>query len=257
MLTGIPCREEGSCSDQLAQALSLVRDGLLEEASPILVQEDPEVRSRVFLLAELNGDLEALERFCLEVERERPDAVYCLGNQVIQGGSNNEVVERVRKEKWVCVQGPVDRMAAMEMHENDREDGGISFSMKAGNRDRLLTLPLMCVFQVGAGRCLAFYDGFLQNLDGFSDYSPYSTELIMVSNLSDYLQDEEVFPAVEAMTPQFSVDAVLFAHTGRNKHVRLGTVDLVNVGALNKEGQRSYTVLEEENEKLSVSFRRF
>ncbi|MBI4776981.1 MAG: TIGR03905 family TSCPD domain-containing protein [Deltaproteobacteria bacterium] len=257
LLKGIPCREKGSCPDQLAHALSLVREGLLEKAPPIPVQEDPEIRSRVFVLAELNGDLESLEHFCREVESGRPDAVYCLGNQVMRGGSNDAVVERVRKEEWICVQGPADRMAALGNDGMEKKEGAGEFFLKAVNRDCLLTLPLMCVFQVGSSRCLAFYDGFLQDLDGFSDYSPYSTELIVVSNLSDYLQDEDVFPAVETMTRQFSVDAVLFAHTGRNKHVRLGTVDLVNVGALNKEGRRSYAVLEQENDELAISFRRF
>jgi len=257
LLAGITCRDKGSCPDQLAQALRLVRDGLLEKAPPISIQEDPEIRSRVFVLADVNGDLESLEDFCREVEREQPDAVYCLGDQVMQGGSNDEVVERVKKEKWLCVQGPADRMAALGNSGVQKEEDESTYSMKAENRDFLLTLPLMRVFQVGSTRCLAFYDGFLQYLDGFSDYSPYSTELIVVSNLSDYLRDEEVFPAVETMTQQFSVDAVLFGHNGSNKHVRLGTVDLVNVGALSKEGRRSYVVLEEDNDNPSVSFRRF
>ncbi len=69
----------------------------------------------------------------------------------------------------------------------------------------------------------------------------------MTCNLSDYLRDESVFPALASMTDHFRADLVLFGHTGQWKHVRLGNVDFLNVGALAQGEEYEYTLLEWQN----------
>ena len=123
------------------------------------------------------------------------------------------------------------------------------------NRDRLRLDPLILTFHLGERQAVAFHGGFIQDLTGFSDFSPYATEIIMTCNLSDYLRDEAVFPALTTMTEHFTADLVLFGHTGQWKHVRLGKVDFVNVGALAANGQLGFAILEWQNGGLEVQFR--
>jgi hypothetical protein len=76
----------------------------------------------------------------------------------------------------------------------------------------------------------------------------------MVSNLSDYLRDESVYAALEAMTEQFEADLVLFGFTGEWKHVRIGKVDFVNVGSLISNGELRYAMLEWKDTELRITF---
>ncbi len=52
----------------------------------------------------------------------------------------------------------------------------------------------------------------------------------MVCDLTGFLQDETVFPALEAMTPQFEARIVLFSQIGKWRHWQVGGVDFVSVG---------------------------
>lgn len=236
ILQGIQCRNDTSCPDQLSQAIELVQKGELTEADSIKIYESPSSYSRVAVIAEVNGNLEAL-RSALKIPAE---AVFCLGNLTGPGGENDAVVELARKQKLIFAQGPYDRTLPCAKPEN---------------QDFLLQAPLFLSFQLSEKRVAGFYNGFIQDIKGFSDFSRYSLELLMVSNLSDYLRNEMVYPALEAMTEQFSAAVVLFAFTGTYKHINLGKADFVNVGALQEGGAYRYALLEWEQGQLRVSFK--
>ena len=85
-------------------------------------------------------------------------------------------------------------------------------------------------FPLGERRGVAFHGGFIQEFLGFSDFSLYAPEIIMICGLADYLRDESVFPALTTKTNHFTADLILFGHTGDWKQVRLGKVDFINVG---------------------------
>jgi hypothetical protein len=133
--------------------------------------------------------------------------------------------------------------------------GAAPENIRLKNRDRLLLDPMILTFQLGARRGVAFQGGFIQDLTGFSDFSPYATEIIMTCNLSDYLRDESVFPALTTMAEHFTADLVLFGHTGQWKHVRLGKCDLINIGALASSDAPGYALLEWKDDDLMVQFR--
>lgn len=235
LLKSIECRNNTSCPDQLFQAVRSAISGELREADAIRVYADPQPRREVAVIAEVNGNLAALDH----VLANNFDALYCLGNLTGPGGDNDGVVERARKKKICCIQGPFD---------------GSLFCKKTGNQDFLLQAPHFVSFQLGEKRVLGFHSGFIQDLNGFSDFSPHSLELLMVSNLSDYLRKEEVYPALQAMTEQFQADVVLFAGTNTYKHVRLGRVDFINVGPVEDGGVYGYALLKLEHGQLTVSF---
>ncbi|MHB8918355.1 MAG: TSCPD domain-containing protein [Desulfocucumaceae bacterium] len=235
MMEGILCRNDTSCPDQLFRAVGMALRGDLAESDPVRVFEDPAERRRVAVTADLNGRPEALGA----VLGRGVDAVYCLGNLTGPGGDNDSTVEMASRENVVFAQGPYDRTLPCGKPEN---------------RDVIRRAPHFINFRLGPRRALGFYGGFIQEFEGFSDFSPHSLELLMVSNLSDYLRNVEVYPALLAMTEQFGSDVVLFAHTGICRHVRLGRVDFVNVGPAEQGGRYRYALLEWEEGDLKVSF---
>ena len=128
-------------------------------------------------------------------------------------------------------------------------------AVRQTNRDRLLLNPLIRTFHLCDRLGVAFHGGFIQDLPGFSDFGPYATEILAVCNLSDYLRDESVFPALEAMMEHFTAGIVLFGQTGEWKHVRLGGVDLISVGALRTGRYYRYALIECKEGELDVQFR--
>jgi uncharacterized protein (TIGR03905 family) len=246
-LEGIQCRNGTSCPDQLWQMLLLVKSGQLQEADPITTGED-ERRDlkKIAVLSEIKGNLGVLKAALAAIKTEGIEAIYSLGNLVGPGNDMDQVIELASKNGLRNVQGPNDREGA--------EGVGLGH-LRPLNRDRLLLDPLILTFHLGERRAVAFHSGFIQDLPGFSDFSPYATEIIMTCSLSDYLRDESVFPALTTMTDHFTADLVLFGHTGQWKHVRLGKVDFVNVGPLADNGRLGYAILAWQNGQLEVEFR--
>lgn len=235
LLKGIQCRNGTSCPDQLLCAIEMAQRGDLMESGSIRVCEDPGDYVSLAVISDLNGSRKALEA----VLSLNAGAVYCLGNLTGPGGENDAVVEMACREKVVFTLGPHDLTLPCEKPEN---------------RNILSQGPHYLTCRLGERKLLGFYGGFIQEITGFSDFSPHSLELLMVSNLSDYLRNEEVYPALETMAGQFSSDIVLFAHTGINRHIRLGKVDFVNVGGAAGGGACKYALLKWCRGRLEVSF---
>jgi uncharacterized protein (TIGR03905 family) len=251
-LGGIDCRNETSCPDQLAQALRLVQRGELQEADPITIEvEERRDLRKIAVFADIRGNLAGLKSVLGAARLAGVEAIYSLGNLISPQGQNDAVVELAAREGIKNVQGPNDRKAA----NGEPLNGQGAETIRTQNRDRVLLDPLILSFQLGERQAVAFQGGFIQDLNGFSDFSPYATEIIMTCNLSDYLRDESVFPALATMTDHFRADLVLFAHTGQWKHVRLGKVDFLNVGALVQGETYEYTLLEWENDALAMQRR--
>lgn len=253
IMKGIQCRGGTSCPDQLATAIEMVKKGELAEAEPISIYEDHIPRNKVALVAEVNGDSGALARVIKEVKGIGVEAIYCLGNLTGADGENDAVLELTRREGVISLQGSFDRAIALREEIRCGEKSTV-IALSQGNRDQLLINPLLLAFQIGGRKAIGFYGGFIQEIEGFSDYGPYSLEILMVSNLSDYLRNDGVFPALEAMIGQFHADVVIFAHTGLWKHIKLGKADFINVGAIQDGDGIKYALIEWRGEQMLVSF---
>jgi uncharacterized protein (TIGR03905 family) len=256
-LHGIVCRNGTSCADQLARALLMAKSGEINEADPITVgiEEAGELR-KLAVVAEVQGDLDGIERVHALAKAEGVQVLYSLGNLVGGGHKDDAVVELAAREKIRNVQGPLDRMISLGTHSTTAEiDPGRRQAVRQRNRDRLLLNPLIRTFQLGDRHGVAFHGGFIQDLPGFSDFGPFATEILAVCNLSDYLRDESVFPALEAMMEHFTAGIVLFGQAREWKHVRLGGVDLISVGTLRSRGHFRYGLIEWKEGSLNIEFR--
>jgi len=78
-----------------------------------------------------------------------------------------------------------------------------------------MLLPQALSFQIGQKTGMAFFGGYVQELPGFCDFEPFALEMNMVCSMTDFLKDETVFPAVEAMVPQFEAQVILFSQARR------------------------------------------
>jgi hypothetical protein len=113
----------------------------------------------------------------------------------------------------------------------------------------------VAVFHLADRKAVGFFGAYLQALPGFSDFEPYALEMNMVCNLTRFLQDEEVFPALESMTPQFGAQVVLFSQPRRWAHWRIGGVDFISVGPARSRGGIAWGELQAREEGVAFQIR--
>jgi uncharacterized protein (TIGR03905 family) len=247
LLEEIDCRNGTSCPDQLAKALVAVRDGAIEPARSFRVYEDPETRRRIGLVGDLGGRSDILQRVILMIREEDVEVIYCLGNLTGSSLNNRETLDLIRKENILAIQGELDFLYSQ------RQEPGDVPSIDMKERDYLVRLPQVLSFLSGEKRGMAFFGQYLQDLPGFSDFEPFALEMNMVCDLTNFLQDENVFPALEAMMPQFQAQVVLFSQTKAWGHWTIGGIDFISVGPAMRDNQLTWGLLQADDEKINFT----
>ncbi len=127
----------------------------------------------------------------------------------IESGSSNssDILGLIRKQGLLAIQGELDWQYGQGMESQGMPDLGQE------ERDYLTCLPQVLSFQMAQKKGMAFFGKYLQDLPGFSDFEPFALEINMVCGLTRFLRDETVFPAVEAMAPQFEAEIIAFSQS--------------------------------------------
>lgn len=243
----IDCRNGTSCPDQLASAIKAVADGQLSPAASFLLVEDPIPKARIGLIGELAGNPRILKNMASAMSEAGVAAVVCLGNLTGESTQNRQAIKSIRKLKFQAIQGQND------WHYANGTETPPFPSLDQQARDWLIQLPQVLSFFVGGKKCMAFFGDFIQELPGYSDYEPYALEMNMVCGLTDFMRDETVFPALEAMTPQFQADVVLFSQTRKWGHWHVGGKDFISVGPATEQASPSWGLLESNSGKIEFS----
>jgi len=241
----IDCRNGTSCPDQLASAIKAVTDGQLSPAASFLLVDDPIPKARIGLIGELAGNPRILQNMVgamADVE-----AVVCLGNLTGESTLNRQALKSIRKLKIQTIQGQND------WHYANGTESPPFPPLDQQARDWLIQLPQVLSFLVGEKRCIAFFGDFIQKLPGYSDYEPYALEMNMVCGLTDFMRDETVFPALEAMTPQFHADVVLFSQTRKWGNWHVGGKEFISVGPATGQASPTWGLLESNSGEVKFS----
>ena len=247
IVNGIDCRNGTSCPDQLASAIKAVADGRLSPAASFLLHEDPLPKTRIGLIGELAGNPMILKNIVSAMSEAGVEAVVCLGNLTGRSTQNRQALKLVRKLRIQAIQGQND------WHYANGTEISQFPPLDQQGRDWLIKLPQVLSFLAGKKKCIAFYGDFIQKLPGFSDYEPYALEMNMVCGLTDFMRDETVFPALDAMTPQFHADVVLFSQTKKWGHWHVGEKDFISVGRAAGPASPSWGLLESVSGKMNFS----
>ncbi len=245
-LKGIPCRNDTSCPDQLALAIQAAKRGELQPAESFRLHQELSAAQRIALIGGVEGRADALDALLFTILEARVDAVYCMGNLTGNSPGNQDCIQLLKKNDIVAVQGATDWRYAQGMEEDFPP-------MSARERDWLLRLPQVLSFRLGDKKGVAFFGEYLQDLPGFSDYEPFALEMNMVCGLTQYMQDEAVFPALEAMVPQFEADIVVFSQPGKWGHWHVAGKDFISLGPARTSDGFSWGLLEAGPEKAAFS----
>lgn len=105
------------------------------------------------IVSDIHSNLEALEAVLADLDRERPEALVCLGDFVGYGASPNECIERLRPRLAVAVAGNHDWAACGRMRMGSFNGDAAQAARWTGtmltpeNREYLLGLPLTARWQ--------------------------------------------------------------------------------------------------------------
>lgn len=246
LLDGINCRNNTSCPQQLSAALSAAIDGRLPPADSFRLETDPTPREAIALIGELGGDCETLEGIIEAATGRRIETIYCLGNLTGNTPPDPALMRAIGRRNIRAVQGEQDWHCARGTNNPPPAAGH-------KQRDRLTLLPQAIRFKL-AGKCgVAFYGDYLQRLPGYSDYGPFSLEINMVCGLTDFMRDESVFPALEAMTDQFEADIVVFSQPRRWGYWHVGDRHFISLGPAMDAGQLLWGLLRTTGDEICFS----
>lgn len=237
-LKDIPCQNQTSCPDQLDKALEAALNGTLLPAHSFRLVADLWTKNRVALVGDLAGRLEVWEALETDLKEKKVEAVYCLGNQTNPATENGPLLQALRKDpKVTTIQGEEDWRCARQFETGPQGD------LQPKEIDYLESMAQVLSFQLGTKKGLVFYGSFIQDLPGYSDFEPFALEMNLVGNLTRFMEDESVFPALEAMTPQFGCAIVIFGQRKKWGHWQVGGVDFISVGPAYDDDRLSWGLL--------------
>ena len=245
-LTGIDCRNGTSCPDQLALAVKAAEQGGISPVESFRLHLETSTANRIALLGSLNGNGTILEKLISGIRDSHVDTIYCMGNLTGDTPYNKELIQFLCKNEMVAIQGLTDWQYAhgVEM---------ASPPMAVRERDWLLRLPQVLEFSLGNKKGMAFFGEYIQDLPGFSDYEPFALEMNMVCGLTQFMEDDTVFPALEAMIPQFQADIIVFSETEKWGNQHVAGKDFISLGPARTDGVLSWGLLEAGREKTKFS----
>ncbi len=243
-LCGIDCRNGTSCPDQLAAAVTAAQNGSLLPAESFRVFADATARCRVGLCTAIEGNHAILQKLIEHMQACGMEACYCLGNLTGDSAQNKDLIQQIRKHKTLAIQGENDWCYAQGQEKKSMPP------LEQTDRDWLLRLPQVLSFQMGQKKGIVFFGDYIQRLPDYSDFEPFSLEMNMVCGLTRFMQDETVFPALEAMIPQFRVDMVIFGQLKKWGHWHIAGKDFISLGPALDASGISWGQLEVDDEKI-------
>lgn len=245
-IDGIDCRNETSCPAELACAIQAVQNGSLDTAESFKVQQVDLPWQSIAIIGNLSGDNDILENVLGQIRRRDIDAILCLGNLTGNSSLNPELIKTIRREKLIALQGEND----WHLSNNSVPANGRKIESRIG--DWLLLLPQVLSFKLNHRTGMAFFGDYIQSLAGYSDFEPFALEMNMVCGLTNFMQDETVFPALEAMIPQFQTDIIIFSQMRSWGHWQVAGKDFISVGAAEDDAGLTWGLLKETNGRIDL-----
>ena len=251
-LKDIQCQNQTSCPAELDRALEAALNGSLLQARSFSIAADLGTKYRVALVGNLAGRLEVWEALKYDFKEKKVEAVYCLGNQTDVSVDNGPLLKTLRKDRRVlAIQGDEDWHYARELETRPQE------ILHPKEIDYLESMAQVLSFQLGTKKGMVYYGSFIQDLPGYSDFEPFALEMNLVGNLTRFMEDESVFPALEAMIPQFTSRIVIFGQRKEWGHWQVGGVDFIGVGPAYKGGVLSWGLMTSADAQLHLEVQSF
>lgn len=191
---------------------------------------------RIAVIADIHGNLPALQAVLTDIETRQVDKVFCLGDLVGYGPWPNEVIDLLQKSSIPCLQGNYDEGVGEELMacgcdfptEEAAREGGISLNWSIDvtteeNKAWLRALPKTLAVSLGGYQMLLVHGSPRKN-------NEYLTFDFPVDQILQFLTES-------------GADIIVCGHTHLPYHRQLGDKHIINAGSAGKPKHGNPNVL--------------
>jgi putative phosphoesterase len=207
---------------------------------------------KLAIFSDIHANLHALQAVWEDIERQKPDAVYCLGDLVGYGAYPNEVVAFLREREVPTVMGNYDEGVGYDLH-----DCGCVY--KDPEKDRLGKQSLLWSREHTSEQNKAY----LQQLPLQIRLEARHPHLLLVHGsprkINEYLYEDRPQATFERVAKLAGTELLLFGHTHLPYEKRVSGTLFINTGSVGKpkDGDpRAGYVLLTANRRPKVEFLR-
>ena len=240
-IEGIECRNNTSCSAELARAIQVAQNGTLKSVESFKVQKVNNPRRSVALIGNLGGHNEFLELILEQIQHHDVDTILYLGDFIGKSTFNQNLLNTIKRENIFAIQGENDWHYSLNFDESNLP------RIEPQLKDWIFRLPQVLSFKLNNKKSMAFFGDYIQSMADYSDFEPFALEMNMVCGLTNFMRDENVFPALEAMIPQFQADIIIFSQTKSWGYWHVKGKDFISVGAPMIESEITWGLLSDNN----------
>jgi putative phosphoesterase len=207
---------------------------------------------RIALLSDIHANLHALQAVWDDLESQKPDAVYCLGDLVGYGAFPNEIVHFIQEYDIPTIMGNYDQGVGF-----DQDDCGCAY--RDVEDRRLGTMSLMWTRKHTSDQSKSY----LRNLPGQIKLLFQEPRLLLVHGsprkINEYLYEDRPQDTFERVAAIVESDVLIFGHTHLPYTKSVSGVLFVNAGSVGKpkdgDPRAGYTLLTL-GKRTEVVFRR-
>lgn len=196
---------------------------------------------RIALLSDVHGNRHALEAVLADIDRQRPDRVYCLGDLVGYGAHPNEVIDLIRARGIPTVLGNYDDGVGF-----DRDECGCAYTDPEMRRLGDLSLAW------SKAQVTPENKAFLRSLAPHIRLEVEGKRLLLVHGsprkINEYVYEDRPPASLERIAQSAEADLLAFGHTHLPYVKPVAGVLLVNDGSVGKpkdgDPRAAYAILE-------------
>jgi putative phosphoesterase len=182
---------------------------------------------RIAIFSDIHGNLQALEAVLDDIEAQKPDAVYCLGDLVGYGANPNEVTERIRREGFPTIMGNYDDGVGF-----DRDECGCAYREEAERERGQRSLEWT------KARVIAENKAYLRMLKPEIRFEADGTRVLFVHGsprkMNEYLFEDRPLSSFQRLAASSNADLIVFGHTHKPYVKDVDGVIFLNVGSVGK-----------------------
>lgn len=197
---------------------------------------------RIAIFSDIHGNLQALESVLADIQAQKPDAIYCLGDLVGYGANPNEVTERLRREGYPTVMGNYDDGVGFE-----RDECGCAYREEAERERGQRSLEWT------KARVTPEHKAFLRTLAAEIRFEADGKRVLLVHGsprkMNEYLFEDRPISSFQRLAAGSNADVIVFGHTHKPYVKEVDGVSFVNAGSVGKpkdgDWRACYTLIED------------
>lgn len=207
---------------------------------------------KIALFSDIHANLPALEAFFVDVEKHRPDAIYCLGDLVGYNIWPNEVVHEIRKRRIPTIAGNYDFGIG-----RNSDDCGCAYKSDEEKANGAISISYTNSIMGDEER--AYLKSLPSHINVEFKWNDETVNLLLVHGsprrINEYLFEDRKEKSLVRILRDSNADILCFGHTHQPYHKALldydeGTIyrHAINIGSIGKpkdgDNRGCYVLLE-------------